>query len=172
MNRSWDFTAVAATAATGADPIKVPWTWQGLHAWFGVTAQLQPIVNGVPVTTRDQTAGRPYLVNAGPQNCCTTPSNGFLYGDVATFTNVPADATYGFRLIGRNGDYNNFLHGHLHPQHPPYLDATIGATTTAQWTGAESARPRRALTASSTEPGEARWYKFPVVSRARRRRST
>ena len=160
QNRSWDFTATATNAATALDPIKVPWTWQGLHAWFAVTAQLQPIVNGLPVDLPGQTVGT-YLVNAGPQNCCTTPSNGFVFGNVATFTNVPAGATYGFRLTGRNSDSNNFLRGTFTLSTRPYIDATIGSDN-RQWIGAADLSTA-GLDGKLTESGEARWYKFPVV---------
>ncbi len=120
-DRAWEFTAQAANAATPGDPIKVPYTWQGLHAWFDVTAQLQAIVNGNPVATPETQVspvdGLPYLVNAGPQNCCTTPSNGFLYRQRRHVHHLQPGDVYGFRLIGRNGDFNNFLQRHLHPQH-------------------------------------------------------
>ena len=98
-----------------AGPINVPWTWSGLHAWFQVTAHLDMIVNGQVVGT---------LVNAGPAICCTTPSNGFLYGGVATFDipATPGPHTYGFRLNGSNSDYNNFLRGTFTLSTQPYLD--------------------------------------------------
>ena len=34
--------------ATTGDPIKVPYTWSGLHAWFQVTANLQKFVGTAP----------------------------------------------------------------------------------------------------------------------------
>jgi hypothetical protein len=153
VTRSWDFTATATAAATAGDPIKVPYTWQGLHAWFQVTARLDMIVNGVVVQT---------LENHGPVSCCTTPSNGFVYGGVATFSNVPAGATYGFRMSGSNGDFNNFLQGSLILSIKPYLDATIGQDN-RDWPGAEDISTAPASSRRIGESGEARWFKFPVV---------
>src|SRR5262245_14417181 len=153
VTRSWDFTATATAAATAGDPIKVPYTWQGLHAWFQVTARLDMIVNGVVVQT---------LENHGPVSCCTTPSNGFVYGGVATFSNVPAGATYGFRMSGSNGDFNNFLQGTLILSIKPYLDATIGQDN-RDWPGAEDISTAAASSRRIGESGEARWFRFPVV---------
>jgi hypothetical protein len=153
---SWDFVA-PATPTSAAGPIKVPWTWQGLHAWFMVTARLDTIVNGAVVGSA--------LVNAGPTSCCTTPSNGFLYGGVATFNVSPGD-TYGFRLSGSNSDFNNFLRGTFTLSTKPYLDATIGSDN-RQWIGADDlpagARPTGGAAGKIVESDEARWYRFPVV---------
>ena len=153
--RSWEFEATAASPATAANPIKVPYTWQGLHAWFQVTTRLDMIVNDSVVATLEQ---------HGPEICCTTPSNGFLYGGVATFDNVPAGATYGFRLSGSNSDFNNFLRGTFTLSIKPFLDATIGQDN-RDWTGAEdvSAGPAPADTRLIEESGEARWFKFAVL---------
>ena len=159
FNGSWDFIA-EATPASANGPIKVPWTWQGLHAWFQVTAHLQPIVDGAPV-------GPPALA-AGPAICCTSPSNGFLYGGATTF-NIPATPgvhTYGFRLTGSNNDLNNFLRGTFTLSTKPYLDATIGSDN-RQWLGAENlapgVRPDGGAEGKIAESNEARWYSFPVV---------
>ena len=111
-------------------PIKVPWTWQGLHAWFQVTARLQPIVGRRSAPSLD----------AGPANCCTSPSNGFLYGGATTFDVTPGVHTYGFRLTGSNSDFNNFLRGTFTLSTKPYLDATIGSDN-RQWIGAENLAP-------------------------------
>ena len=145
------FTATATADGT----VKVPYTWSGLHAWFNVTANLQKFVNG-NVTS---------VFNAGPQSCCTTPSNGFLYGGVETF-DVQAGDTYGFILSGNNGDINRFFRGTFTLSTKPYLDATIG-TDNRQWLGAEDlpsgTLPTGGKTGTINEAGEARWYKFPVV---------
>ena len=148
---SWTFTSTA-TAASAAGPIRVPFTWQGLHAFFRVTALLQMTVNGVVV-------GEP-LVQAGPTDCCTSPSNGFLYGGVATF-NVNAGDVYGFRLAGSNADSNNFLRGTFTLSTKPYVDATIGKDN-RQWVGA-AALPAAGIAGTLNEPGEARWFRLPVV---------
>ena len=145
---TWTFTATATSSGT----VKVPYTWQGLHAWFQVTTQLETVVNGGATQT---------LVNDGPTSCCTSPSNGFLYGGVATFQR-PAGDTYGFRLSGSNFDINNFLRGTFTLSTKPYIDATIG-TDNRQWVGAEDLPSGAGIDRSLAEPGEARWYKFPVV---------
>ncbi|MEO6510143.1 MAG: hypothetical protein ABIO16_04065, partial [Nocardioides sp.] len=145
------FTATATQTGT----IKVPYTWSGLHAFFNVTANLQKFVNGT-VTS---------VFNAGPKDCCTSPSNGFLFGNVVTF-DVQAGDQYGFILTGRNGDINNLLRGTFTLSTKPYLDATIGADN-RQWLGAEDlpsgTLPTGGKTGLVKEAGEARWYKFPVV---------
>jgi len=152
----WSFTTTATTASA-AGPIRVPFTWQGLHAFFQVTVLLQMTVNGVDV-------GAP-LVQAGPTNCCTSPSNGFLYGGVATFNvnagDIKAGDVYGFRLAGSNADSNNFLRGTLTLTTKPYVDATIGKDN-RQWVGA-AALPAAGIAGTLNEPGEARWFRLPVV---------
>ncbi|HET7066401.1 MAG TPA: hypothetical protein VFI21_02240, partial [Nocardioides sp.] len=148
---TWTFTTTAVTNGT----VKVPYTWQGLHAWFEVTTRLDAVVNGVPV-------GGP-LVDEGPVDCCTSPSNGFVYGGVATF-DVQSGDTYGFRLSGSNQDLNNFLRGTLTLSTKPYLDATIG-NDNRQWVGAATLPDGfdNDLDGTLDEAGEARWYRFPVV---------
>ncbi len=147
---TWTFTTTA-TPASAEGPIKVPYSWEGLHAWYAVTASLETIVDGDAVDT---------LVDAGPENCCTTPSNGFLYGGVATF-DVDEGQSYGFRLRGSNGDINNFLRGTFTLSTKPYVDATIGQDN-RQWLGA-APLPAEGVTGTLDEPGEARWFRFPVV---------
>jgi hypothetical protein len=150
---SWTFTTTSSAASADGTPIKVPWTWQGLHAWFEVTTKLEMVVDGNAVQT---------LVNQGPVDCCTSPSNGFIYGGVASFI-VPVGAghTYGFRLSGSNQDFNNFLRGTFTLSTKPYLDATIG-TDNRDWPGAVDLPPG-GITGKIVDPGEARWFKFPVV---------
>ena len=46
---TWSFTTTA-TAASAAGPIRVPYTWEGLHAWFRVSA--------TPADRRQRTGGR------------------------------------------------------------------------------------------------------------------
>jgi hypothetical protein len=148
---TWTFTTSTTTGGT----VKVPYTWQGLHAWFEVTTRLDLVVNGVAV-------GSP-LVDDGPVDCCTSPSNGFVYGGIATFELQPGD-TYGFRLSGSNFDSNNLLRGTLTLSTKPYLDATIG-TDNREWVGATTLPDgfTHGLDGTLNEAGEARWYRFPVV---------
>ena len=158
QQRTWTFSAVA----TQTGQVKVPYTWQGLHAWFAVTTSLDTFVTHPtppnPPSTPDTTT---HILGQGPTSCCTAPSNGFIYGGVATF-DVQAGETYGFRLSGSNSDSNNFLRGTLTLSTKPYLDATIGDDN-RDWPGAvdlaSSAPTDRAITAA----GEARWFMFPVV---------
>ena len=155
---SWTFTTTA-TAASAAGPVRVPWTWQGLHAWFLVTVSLDAVVirNGVELPATS-------LVAEGPEICCTEPSNGFLYGGIHEFDVQPGDV-YGFRLSGSNGDLNNFLRGTFTLSTKPYIDATIG-TDNRQWIGATEISTATLPVATPgylEEPGEARWYKFRVV---------
>ena len=100
------------------------------------------------------------LVQDGPVDCCTAPSNGFLYGGVATF-DVDAGQTYGFRLSGSNFDINDFLRGTFTLSTKPYVDSTIGQDN-RQWIGA-AALPDAGISGTIDEPGEARWFRFPVV---------
>ncbi|MGC4108858.1 MAG: hypothetical protein QM747_00175 [Nocardioides sp.] len=148
FNGSWTFTATAATTGT----VTVPYSWQGLHAWFQVTTRLDTVVNGSTTGT---------LVNDGPVNCCTSPSNGFIYGGVASFTVHQGD-TYGFRLSGSNLDLNDFLRGTFTLSTKPYLDATVG-TDNRSWTNAKELDEGAGLDASLSTPGESRWFKIPVV---------
>jgi hypothetical protein len=95
--QTWELTSTAQGATA-----TVPYTYAGNHAFFQVTVSVQAIVNGEVVET---------LVNAGPTNCCSTPSNGFEYGGSYTFMNLQPGDTYGFRFGGRNFDFNNYLRG-------------------------------------------------------------
>ena len=135
----------------------MPYTWQGLHAWFQVTTS----------STWSSTAtSSKTLVIAGPTSCCTTPSNGFLYGGLATFDGLSPGDHYGFRLSGSNGDFNNFLQGTFTLSTKPYVDATLG-TDNRDWPGAaplpEGSPSVGGATGTLDEPGEARWFRFPVV---------
>ncbi|MGB0099850.1 MAG: putative Ig domain-containing protein [Nocardioides sp.] len=147
---SWTFTTTA-TPESAAGPISVPYTWEGLHAWFQVRTSLELIVDGVVVDT---------LVQEGPVDCCTSPSHGFLYGGLASFDVEPGQ-TYGFRLSGSNRDYNNFLRGTLTLNTRPYVDPSIGEDN-RQWLGAADL-PATGASGTLDEAGEARWYRFPVV---------
>jgi hypothetical protein len=147
---SWTFTATATATGT----VTVPYSWQGLHAWFEVTTHLEAFDT--------QSGFSKVLVDDGPVDCCTAPSNGFVYGGVQTFQ-VTAGDTYGFRLSGSNQDFNDFLRGTFTLSTKPYLDAKLG-TDNRQWTGAKTLDQGSAGTDGSLgEAGETRWYRFPVV---------
>jgi hypothetical protein len=152
VEQTWTFEAVAAQAGT----VTVPYTWQGLHAWFQVTTRLEKFTAATPTAEEVRTN----LVAEGPTSCCDAPSNGFIYSGVVTF-DVEAGQHYGFRLSGSNADANNFLRGTFTLSTKPYLDATIG-TDNRDWTGAEPPDTTADLR-SLEEAGEARWFKFPVV---------
>ena len=66
------------------------------------------IVNGKSSPRRLSTPGR--------QSCCTTPSNGFLYGGVATF-DVQAGDTYGFHPQRHQRRHQPLPPRHLHAEH-------------------------------------------------------
>ena len=152
--QAWSFTAVAQS--DGA--VVLPYDYSGFHAYFQVTVQLTVMVirNGGIVTSTS-------LVNDGPIDCCTAPSGGFHYTGTTT-VQVQAGDTYGFKFGGSNGDSNNRLSGTLHPGaqvSAPYVDAAQVAENTSWATAAPltTAGADGVLTA----PGQARWYKFPVV---------
>ena len=112
---TWTFS----TTSDFTGQVKLPWHWAGLHAWFHVTAQLVAFVTHSGGGTDSTT-----LVNAGPADCCTTPSNGFDYSGTTTLA-VSTGDTYGFTISGSNFDFNSFLRGTLTVG--PFLNAT--ATT-------------------------------------------
>jgi hypothetical protein len=104
------------------------------------------------------------LEQHGPAICCTSPSNGFIYGGVATFDNLNPGDIYGFRLSGSNSDFNNFLRGTFTLSIKPYLDATIGQDN-RDWPGADdvSGGPAPVDSRLVKESGETRWFKFGVL---------
>ena len=163
----YDFAAQTWTFATTAGPaagtFAVPYTYTGDHAFFQVTVSLVAFV-----VHAGQTTGVP-LVADGPTDCCTPPSGGFSYSGSHDFAVQPGD-TYGFTLGGRNADVNNYLRGALalgpitFVPSAPYQDAAIIAQNTS-WPNAidltSAAIPATAYIVD--QPGEARWFKFPVV---------
>ncbi len=128
---AWTFSTVAADTRT----VALDWTWSGLHAWFAVTTRLEVFVRrggaDVSVTT---------LVNEGPVNCCTSPSNGFGYSG-STSVAVTAGDTYGFRVYGSNGDYNDLFQG----------------TLSVVVDGAPAPTPEPGAVGQMTQAGEAVW---------------
>ena len=101
------------TEANATGTVVLPWTYTGLHAWFEVIVGLDAFVthNGVTTTT-------PGLVNAGPTDCCTTPSGGFSYSGTQTLSVIAGD-TYGFVMRGSNFDLNRLPGGGRRPAAPP-----------------------------------------------------
>jgi hypothetical protein len=93
---TWTVTGMA----TQAGDYTFDWNYSGFHAYYHVTAFL----TALPSTS---------LYSAGPNNCCTTPSNGFNQSGSYTFTNVAANTLIGFQMGGSNGDSNNILTGTL-----------------------------------------------------------
>ena len=151
--QTWTFS----TTATEGGTFRVPYTYTGLHAFFQVRVFLTAfVINDGPTVETP-------LIADGPVDCCTAPSNGFGYTGSFDFTVQPGD-TYGFRLGGSNGDSNNFLHGTLTLGTVAYQDAAAVAQNTS-WTNAiDLTSPSIPATAKViAQPGEARWFKFPVV---------
>lgn len=86
--------------ATDAGTYNFDWNYSGYHAFFNVTAFLTSSLGAS-------------LVNAGPQNCCASPSNGFNYSGTYSFAGVHAGDTIGFTMGGSNFDSDNRLYGDL-----------------------------------------------------------
>ena len=124
------------------DPIKVPYTWQGLHAWFGVTAQLQAIVNGNPVATPETQVspadGLPYLVNAGPSELL---HHALQRLPVRQRRHVHQPRGWGHTTASassaRNGDFNNFLQGTFTLSTPVPTSTRPSVPDNRQWIGAD-----------------------------------
>jgi len=93
---TWSVTGVA----TQNGDATFDWTYSGFHSFFQVTAFLNTSPGDV-------------LVNAGPQNCCTTPSNGFNYQGTYTFTGLSIGDMIGFSLGGSHYDGTQQLQGNL-----------------------------------------------------------
>ena len=139
-NRSWVFertmTEEGGEDEGGVRGVRVPWSWEGFHAYFQVTAELEAFVQ------KEGSEQRTYqalpLVTAGPTDCCDSPSAGFSYGGLATFDVAPGDQ-YGFRLTGSNYDSTNVLNGTLTLSTKPYLESLGGDNR--QWTKATDVLP-------------------------------
>ena len=97
-----------------------------------------------------------------PTSAARRPSGGFSYGGEATFYVFPGD-TFGFRVTGRNLDSDNTVRGTLTLSSQPFVEAGIGADDdNRQWPGRHG-HGRRVADGKLVEPGETRWFKFPVV---------
>lgn len=93
---SWSARATALESGT----LYYDYDYDGFHAFFRVTAFLRAV-------NPNET-----LVNAGPQDCCTEPSNGFSYSGTEVFQ-VQAGDVIGFDFGGSNTDSNDILRGIL-----------------------------------------------------------
>ncbi|MEO8264248.1 MAG: hypothetical protein ABI706_01930, partial [Ilumatobacteraceae bacterium] len=150
-DQSWTLQTVATSDLTDA----VPYLYTGYHGFFEVIVHLDAFVihEGVLSTTP--------LVTDGPVNCCTPPSGGFTYSGDHSFDVVAGD-TYGFRFGGFNFDSDPHFFGTLALANAnvPYTNALAVASNTS-WT---TAAPLTAagIGGALTQPGEARWYKFPI----------
>ncbi|MFC4930893.1 PEP-CTERM sorting domain-containing protein [Massilia sp. GCM10023247] len=96
-------TWTASAVADKAGEYSVLWNYSGFHAYFNVTARL----------AADSPSGTDWLVNAGPANCCSTPSGGFTYTGAYTFTNVQAGDLLRFHFGGSNSDSDARMFGSL-----------------------------------------------------------
>lgn len=104
---SWEFSTTAAS--TGSHTLT--WDYSGFHSWYQVTVELEAFVDdGTTVSTAS-------LVNAGPADCCTSPSGGYAYSGSHTFQ-VQAGDVYGFRLSGSHFDTAEKLEGTLRVDEP------------------------------------------------------
>ncbi len=107
-NASGEWTFQTIAQSTGTQDIY--WQYGGFHAFFQVEVELEAFVisnEGHPTEVWSQT-----LVDAGPVDCCSPPSQSFFYDGFASF-DVQAGDTYGFRMRGSNLDYNATLRGTL-----------------------------------------------------------
>jgi hypothetical protein len=94
--KSW---SVSATAPEPGDYTFL-WDYSGFHAFFMVTVFLESSTGDV-------------LVEDGPENCCTPPSQSFHYSGAYSFSDVKAGKTIGFTMGGDNFDSDNRLIGTL-----------------------------------------------------------
>jgi hypothetical protein len=94
--KSW---SVSATAPEPGDYTFL-WDYSGFHAFFMVTVFLESSTGDV-------------LVEDGPENCCTPPSQSFHYSGAYSFSDVKAGKTIGFTMGGDNFDSDNRLIGKL-----------------------------------------------------------
>jgi hypothetical protein len=95
-------TWIATAVADDAGDYTFDWNYSGFHAFFAVTAFLN---------ASSPSSGFDSLVNAGPENCCNSPSNGFNYSGAYTFANVAAGDSLQFSFGGTNGDSTDMLNG-------------------------------------------------------------
>ncbi|MEI8239044.1 MAG: hypothetical protein WCI22_06445, partial [Actinomycetota bacterium] len=160
-DRTWTFQ----NTATVAGSVDVPYTYAGFHATKSVSVHLNAFLvhNGATATVP--------LVAAGPANSGSMPSGGFSYTGDHVF-DVQVGDTFGYTFGGSNTDANSQLNGvvTLSPQPftptaPQTAFQTSALTTVADntsWVNA-TAIGSGPVTGALLQPGEARWYKFPVI---------
>jgi hypothetical protein len=96
-------TWTATTTADESGAYDFNWNYSGFHAYFLVTAFLNA----------NSPSSSSSLVDAGPEVCCTMPSNGFNYTGDYTFANVNAGDVLSFTFGGSNADSTDVLQGTL-----------------------------------------------------------
>lgn len=107
---SWEFRTTAQTGGT----VNLDYNYRGFHAFFAVRVSLEAFIarttsSGDVVFTTTELIP---LIDDGPANCCTPPSNGFNYtGSISL--DVQAGDQFGFRMAGSNFDSNTTLRGTL-----------------------------------------------------------
>lgn len=97
-----DVTWIFSDVATSGGTVTFDYDYSGNHANFEVYAHFSVFAGSNVIS----------LVDAGPANCCTSPSSGFDYSGTATINVNPGD-TFGFRVGGSNYDITNHLNGDL-----------------------------------------------------------
>jgi len=114
--QTWNLNSIAPNNGD----VTIAYKYDGVHSFFSVTAFL------------DANPG-PLLINAGPANCCGSPSNGFSFEGQFTFTGLTAGQPFGFSFGGRNFDSNNVLQGSLSVTQivPEPASATLGLLSVA-----------------------------------------
>ena len=122
--QTWTFSVGAAS--TGE--VRLPWGWDGFHAFFQVRARLVGFVEHAGSVTET------VLLDEGPADCCTEPSGGFRYAGDWRPT-VQAGDTYGFLVTGQNNDSDNRLSGTFTVGTAPYTDPSV-ATDNTGWPNA------------------------------------
>ncbi len=148
--KTWTLSTMAVSNFTDS----VPYIYTGYHAFFQVRVRLDAFVTHLGVTTTTS------LVNDGPVNCCTPPSGGFSYTGSHSFDVVDGD-TYGFTMGGFNFDSDTSFFGKLTlALDAPYTDPAAVASNTS-WTTA-APLTTAGIDGTLTQPGEVRWYKFPI----------
>jgi hypothetical protein len=126
-------TGSTSTFTYGVDGTSATWTLSGIadetgsrtfnydsagfYSYFRVRAAASAF-SGLVSTT---------LYDAGPADCCTTPSSGFNYAGSVTLDLV-AGQEYGFRLSGSHNDVANRLQGVF-----AVTDATPAVPEPATW---------------------------------------
>ena len=152
-----DETWLLSTTATSDATVPLTYAYSGFHAYYEVVVHLDAFVTHNGVTTKTS------LVHDGPINCCTAPSGGFSYTGSHSFVVATGD-TYGFTVGGSNFDSNHAFYGTLtvNPSAPPvpYTDQAAVDDNTS-WTNA-ALLTTAGVDGSLLQPGEARWYKFPI----------